>query len=128
MEESAIRLTKMSLINMQINERPRTEEKRQNMKPTNLRKLVTRLKEIDDKLESLIEIKNVLSEIENNIDEGTPNFELYKSELIYHCESLVGINDGNNHGSQQHYAWALAAIDKLESKHCLDFKSCQISL
>ena len=43
---------------------------------------------------------------------------LYKNELLWHCESLCGLSDGNGHDDDKHIVWALSVINKIFSPHC----------
>ncbi len=43
---------------------------------------------------------------------------LYKNELLWHCESLCGLTDGNGHDDDKHIVWALSVINKIFSPHC----------
>ena len=56
---------------------------------------------------------------------GTPNLENYTGELLEHCEAIAGLDDGNGHDESQHFRWALSAIQKLESCHCLNVDQLQ---
>lgn len=63
----------------------------------------------------------ILSRIEEGIKENPiPNYEIYKHKLLWSCEALCGLADGNNHEESNHISWALSAINKLESIHCLN--------
>ena len=69
---------------------------------------------------SIVTIINRLSEITK--DEVIPNFSTYKNELLWSCEALCGLDDGNSHIEENHMTWALSAINKLKSVHCFNVK------
>lgn len=61
-----------------------------------------------------------IKEYQETVDKIIPNFEIYSSELLWHCASIARLDDGNGHDDTQHLVWAYGAINKLESFHCLN--------
>lgn len=98
------------------------------------------LKAIEDLLDELhgakqserIQIYTTITSLTNRIKEcfgeDTPNLNEYTAELLGHCEAIAGLDDGNGHDELQHFTWALAALNKLKSYHCLNVnQSCRQS-
>lgn len=84
----------------------------------------------EDTKERLISY-SVISTIMRSLDKfaeenNTPNYEIYKHELLWSCEALAGLDIGNNHEDSNHITWALSAIQKLESIHCFNVNNQRI--
>lgn len=78
-------------------------------------------KDTEEKLRQYSIINTILSRItviaeKNNV----PNYKTYKEELLWNIESICELDDGNGHSIEQHLAWAIGSISKIESIHCFN--------
>lgn len=89
----------------------------------NIKELVLTFKKQnqEEKLLSYSSIIAILSRLDEIVrDKPVPNYNIYKHELLWSCEAICGLDDGNGHDESTHISWALAAVNKLESYHCFN--------
>ncbi len=66
-------------------------------------------------------ITAIVSDLDKIAEENkTPNYEVYRHELLWSCKSMCGLDDDNGYSANQHTTLALDAVDKLKSVHCFD--------
>lgn len=65
---------------------------------------------------SILQGLDELAETEAN----TVMYGEYRLKIVYHCEAICGLDDGNSHDKQSHIVWALGEIGKLKSVHCFN--------
>jgi len=70
---------------------------------------------IDSILSSLEKTKSIRGNTKENID-----------RVRWSLETICGLDSGNDHSDDQHYTWALGAIEALKSIHCFGEKQASI--
>jgi hypothetical protein len=80
-----------------------------------------KMKNIDERLVSYTVIVTILSQIEEIIkDNSFPNYKIYKHDLLWSCEILCELDNGDSHLEGEHIGRALMAVDRLGSVQCFN--------
>jgi hypothetical protein len=78
-------------------------------------------KNIDERLFSYTVIVAILGQIEETVkDKNFPNYKIYKQDLLWSCEVLCNLDDGDGRPEGEHIGRALMAVDKLRSVQCFN--------
>lgn len=91
-----------------------------------LEQLETLVRELDEqdlreRLTTYSIILAILSQLKKKVqDVHWSEYEAIERELLWSCEALCGLDDGNEQEDERHVMWAMASIIKLKDSPCFN--------